>query len=80
MQGESVDQALADLQEATELYLEEFPVTMKQKYFLTTKETVRRFEKFEFTAVHQKCYHIVMCRISQGCVVTNHINEFIRAK
>ncbi len=32
-QGESVDQALANLQEATELYLEEFPMMIKQKYF-----------------------------------------------
>ncbi len=37
-QGESVDQALANLQEATELYLEEFPMMIKQKSFLTTIE------------------------------------------
>lgn len=37
-QGESVDEALANLQEATELYLKEFPMTIKQKSLLTTIE------------------------------------------
>ena len=37
-QGESIEQALANLQEATELYLEEFPVSSFGKPFLTTFE------------------------------------------
>ena len=35
-QGESVEEALANLQEATELYLEEFPMAFSQKSLLTT--------------------------------------------
>lgn len=37
-QGESIEEALANLQEATELYLEEFPVASFGKPFLTTFE------------------------------------------
>ena len=37
-QGESVAEALANLKEATELYLEEFPVKSSQKPLLTTFE------------------------------------------
>ena len=37
-QGESLEEALASLQEATELYLEEFPATSFGKPFLTTFE------------------------------------------
>jgi predicted RNase H-like HicB family nuclease len=37
-QGESIEEALANLQEATELYLEEFPVTSYGKPLLTTFE------------------------------------------
>lgn len=37
-QGESIEEALANLQEATELYLEEFPVVSFGKPFLTTFE------------------------------------------
>ena len=35
-QGESVEEALANLQEATELYLEEFPLTVTGRSLLTT--------------------------------------------
>ena len=35
-QGETVDEALANLQEATELYLEVFPMAIHQKSLLTT--------------------------------------------
>jgi predicted RNase H-like HicB family nuclease len=35
-QGETIDEALANLQEATELYLEEFPLTSYGKPLLTT--------------------------------------------
>ena len=35
-QGESIEEALANLQEATELYLEEFPLTVTSRSFLTT--------------------------------------------
>ena len=35
-QGYSVDEALANLREATELYLEEFPMTEAPRTFLTT--------------------------------------------
>ncbi len=35
-QGESVEEALANLREATELYLEEFPITTSGQPFLTT--------------------------------------------
>jgi predicted RNase H-like HicB family nuclease len=37
-QGESVNEAIANLQEATELYLEEFPMVVQQKSLLTTIE------------------------------------------
>ncbi len=37
-QGESIEEALANLQEATELYLKEFPVVSFGKPFLTTFE------------------------------------------
>lgn len=35
-QGESIEAAVANLQEATELYLEEFPQQNPQRSFLTT--------------------------------------------
>jgi predicted RNase H-like HicB family nuclease len=35
-QGETVEEALANLREATELYLEEFPVTVIGRPLLTT--------------------------------------------
>lgn len=35
-QGESVEEALTNLQEATELYLEEFPLTVTGRSLLTT--------------------------------------------
>jgi predicted RNase H-like HicB family nuclease len=37
-QGESVDEALANLKEATELYLEEFPIVDSGSPLLTTIE------------------------------------------
>ncbi len=37
-QGETIEQALANLQEATELYLEEFPASSYGKPLLTTFE------------------------------------------
>ena len=37
-QGDSIEEALANLQEATELYLEEFQVTTYGKALLTTIE------------------------------------------
>lgn len=37
-QGSTVEEAIANLKEATELYLEEFPVTNKVVPFLTTFE------------------------------------------
>jgi len=37
-QGESIEAALANLQEATVAYLEEFPLPMRQRSFLTTFE------------------------------------------
>jgi predicted RNase H-like HicB family nuclease len=35
-QGESIEEALANLQEATALYLEEFPLTITGRSLLTT--------------------------------------------
>ena len=35
-QGETVDEALANLREATELYLEEFPLAVTGRSLLTT--------------------------------------------
>ena len=35
-QGETVEEALANLREATELYLEEFPLTVAGRPLLTT--------------------------------------------
>lgn len=40
-QGETVDEALANLKEATELYLEEFPMSSSQRSLLTTFEVAR---------------------------------------
>jgi predicted RNase H-like HicB family nuclease len=37
-QGESVNEAIANLKEATELYLEEFPIKSEAKPLLTTFE------------------------------------------
>ncbi|MGI9558280.1 MAG: type II toxin-antitoxin system HicB family antitoxin [Thermodesulfobacteriota bacterium] len=37
-QGESVEEALSNLQEATELYLEEFPLKYRGKSLMTTFE------------------------------------------
>ena len=37
-QGYSIEEALANLQEATEVYLEEFPVTSSQHPIITTFE------------------------------------------
>ncbi len=37
-QGESIDEALANLKEASELYLEEFPATIERNSLLTTFE------------------------------------------
>ena len=37
-EGESVEEAITNLQEATELYLEEFPMMITQKSLLTTIE------------------------------------------
>ena len=35
-QGETIEEALANLREATELFLEEFPVTISGRSLLTT--------------------------------------------
>jgi predicted RNase H-like HicB family nuclease len=37
-QGETIDEAIKNLQEATELYLEEFPLTTFSRPILTTFE------------------------------------------
>jgi predicted RNase H-like HicB family nuclease len=37
-QGKTIEEALANLKEATELYLEEFPAKGKKNSFLTTFE------------------------------------------
>ncbi len=37
-QGKTIEDALANLQEATELYLEEFPLKSSSHHFLTTFE------------------------------------------
>ncbi|HUG12050.1 MAG TPA: hypothetical protein VMM36_13605 [Opitutaceae bacterium] len=41
-QGETVEEALANLREATELYLEEFPLTKTKQSLLTTFEVAER--------------------------------------
>ena len=41
-QGESVEEALANLREATELYLEEFPLVKSGGSLLTTFEVAER--------------------------------------
>jgi predicted RNase H-like HicB family nuclease len=38
-QGETMESAIANLKEATELYLEEFPVEQTEPFFLTTFTT-----------------------------------------
>jgi predicted RNase H-like HicB family nuclease len=40
-QGETIEEALANLQEATELYLEEFPVPSIARRLITTFEVAR---------------------------------------
>ena len=37
-QGQTIEEAVSNLKEATELYLEEFPVKEKRKTWLTTFE------------------------------------------
>lgn len=39
-QGYTIEEALANLREATELYLEEFPVPESERPFLTTFEVM----------------------------------------
>ena len=39
-QGYTVEEAIANLKEATELYLEEFPIEETSKPFLTTFEAI----------------------------------------
>ena len=39
-QGETVEEAIANLQEATELYLEEFPMPKNSRPLLTTFEVL----------------------------------------
>ena len=41
-QGESVEEALANLREATELYLSEFPLTTSGQPFVTTFDVAVR--------------------------------------
>jgi predicted RNase H-like HicB family nuclease len=41
-QGDSVEEALANLREATELYLEEFPMSFAGRSLLTTFEVSAR--------------------------------------
>lgn len=40
-QGETVEEALANLTEATELYLEEFPMTISVRSLLTTFQVAK---------------------------------------
>ena len=37
-QGKTIDEAIENLKEATELYLEEFPISIGKRSFLTTFE------------------------------------------
>ena len=39
-QGATIDEAVANLKEATELYLEEFPIEQPQRSLVTTFEVV----------------------------------------
>jgi predicted RNase H-like HicB family nuclease len=41
-QGATIEEAIANLKEATELYLEEFPLNEEQKAFMTTFEVAAR--------------------------------------
>jgi predicted RNase H-like HicB family nuclease len=41
-QGETVEQALANLREATELFVEEFPLSVEGRPLLTTFELAAR--------------------------------------
>ena len=40
-QGDTIEEALANLQEATELYLEEFPIPQPGRSLLTTIEVAK---------------------------------------
>ena len=42
-QGETVEESLANLREATELYLEEFPLIMPYHPLLTTFEVAQKY-------------------------------------
>ncbi len=39
-QGETIEEAIANLKEATELYLEEFPLPKTSRFLLTTFEVL----------------------------------------
>jgi predicted RNase H-like HicB family nuclease len=41
-QGESIEEAIENLREATELYLEEFPLVFSARPFLTTFQVAAR--------------------------------------
>lgn len=42
-QGLSIEEAVSNLKEATELYLEEFPISETNQTFLTTDEFMEHF-------------------------------------
>lgn len=64
-QGETVDEAIANLEETTSLYLEEFPG-------LSGKEIIRALEKLGFRVARRSGSHVLMKRDEKGCVEPNH--------
>jgi predicted RNA binding protein YcfA (HicA-like mRNA interferase family)/predicted RNase H-like HicB family nuclease len=84
-QGETIEEAVNNLQEATELYLEEFP--LKQTYRsvpfspllmwppmpelprISGDEAIKVFTRLGFHQARQKGSHDVMRRQDQGCVI-----------
>ncbi len=85
-QGDTVDEALVNLREATELYLEEFP--MEDAFpvpfddfrggpclsfpRIGGRECIAALQKLGFVVARQRGSHIMMRKGERGCVVPNH--------
>ena len=77
---------MANLREATALYLSEFPLTISGHPLITTfpcrclprlsrtfgAEIVPALQRLGFESVRQRGSHVVLCRGSIGCVVPLH--------
>jgi predicted RNA binding protein YcfA (HicA-like mRNA interferase family)/predicted RNase H-like HicB family nuclease len=80
-QGYTLEEAVANLKEATELYLEEFPLPTGCGAIMTTFEAtygwtdVQALDRSGFVQIRQRGSHVVMKKMPEakiGCVVPMH--------